>query len=266
MELYERGTANIWTDPHIRQQLVKAHLDPDTEAASRNPTAVRETVEWVVRGTAESGKLIDLGCGPGLYAEAYAVKSWNVCGVDINAASLEHARNSAARKGLSIRYREASYLESFTDETFDIGTCIYCDFGALVPQQQTRFLENARRLIVPGGYLVLDVFGPGISQTKTEAKTWTRNDEPGFWSNRPCYVLTEIAHFPDERVWGHKYIVITDDRETQSFVIWDHYFTEPEITTILEQSGFVVEEIERNLIAKNDFAAGDVLFVRARRR
>ncbi|TVR57509.1 MAG: class I SAM-dependent methyltransferase [Spirochaetaceae bacterium] len=264
MKLYEHGTANIWTDPHIRKQMVRAHLDPGTEAASRNPRTIEKTVEWILHGTVQPGKLIDLGCGPGLYAEKYAEKSWDVCGVDINGASLEYARASAANKGLTIRYREASYLEPFTDETFDLATCIYCDFGALTVHLQREFLANVHRLIVPGGLFLFDVFGPGISRAKAEGKTWTRHDEAGFWSSLPCYVLSETRHFADECVWGTKYVVIADDGEAKSYVVWDHYFTEATIGALLEEFGFAVDEIKRDLIPTGDFAADDVLFVRAR--
>lgn len=226
---------------------------------------IEKTVEWIIRGIEQPGKLIDLGCGPGLYAEKFAEKSWNVYGVDINAASLEYARNSAANRGLAIRYRELSYLEPFTDETFDLATCIYCDFGALSVYLQREFLANVHRLIVPGGHFVFDVFGPGVSRSKAEGKTWTRHDGAGFWSSRPCYVLSETGHFSDEYVWGTKYVVITDDGEAQSYVVWDHYFTEATIKALLAEFGFAVDEIKRDLITKNEFAADDVLFVRARR-
>jgi hypothetical protein len=35
--LYERTTEKFWTDPHIAKQMLAAHIDPNTDAASRRP-------------------------------------------------------------------------------------------------------------------------------------------------------------------------------------------------------------------------------------
>ena len=71
-ELYEKGTAVMWTDPYISQQLLQIHLDPDVDLASRKYTTIESTAEWVLaRASIEQMNILDLGCGPGLYSELY---------------------------------------------------------------------------------------------------------------------------------------------------------------------------------------------------
>jgi len=265
MELYEPGTANIWTDLHIREQMLLAHLYSATDAASRNPATSRATVDWILHDRNKPGILIDFGCGPGLYAEIFARRGWNVLGIDINVFSLEYARKVASEKNLDIQYLEGSYLEPFSEAVFDLGVCIYCDFGALQVSQQKQFLNNANKLIVPGGRFVFDVFGPGLSKTKEEGKAWTRESAGGFWSKRPCYVLSEVEHFETEGVWGQKYIVIPDGEEPKTYVLWDHYFTEEKVSKLLGEFGFEVEEFKSSLVNKNEFTSEDVLFIKARK-
>lgn len=265
MELYEAGDANIWTDPYIRKQMLAAHLNPDTEAATRKPSTIAATVDWILKDHPHAGSMVDLGCGPGLYAERFAAHKWSVLGVDINATSLDYARTSSRAKGLEITYLERSYLDAFTDERFDLAICIYCDFGALTREQQGAFLRNAAKILKPGGTLVLDVFGPRISSGKTEGKSWTREEANSFWSAKPCHVLSECRHFADDAVWGQKYVVIPDGEPSRTYILWDHYFTAETIGSRLAEYEFGIVEIESSIVKQNDFASEDVLFVKARK-
>ncbi len=266
MRLYESSEHTIWTDKYIAKRLLQAHLNADSDAASRRPAIVEKTVNWITKNLRPPLDMIDLGCGPGLYAEIFAKRGYSVTGVDLNRESLRHARRSARANRLPIRYVHGDYLGAFSKRTFDLATCIYCDFGALTRPQQSRFLRNAHRLLKPNGTLIFDVFGPGISSTKSAGKSWEAFGKQGFWSNRAHYVLSETAHFPRARVWGQKYVVLEHNRKPRNFVMWDHYFTAPELTAMLKKAGFRVLEIKQHLIPKSDFASNDVLFVRAQKQ
>ena len=42
-----RGNAYLWTDPHVSNQMLAFHLDPDADAASRDVKTVDRTVTWI---------------------------------------------------------------------------------------------------------------------------------------------------------------------------------------------------------------------------
>ena len=84
-EIYTKGTATIWTDPHISKQLLAIHLHKEIDLASRRQTTIDQTVSWIINKT--SGKklnILDLGCGPGLYAEQLAARGHQVTGMDFS--------------------------------------------------------------------------------------------------------------------------------------------------------------------------------------
>lgn len=264
MQLYEQGDAFLWTDPHIAQGMLDAHLNPEHHAASRKPELIAATVAWILHTQPQAGSLVDLGCGPGLYAEHFAQAGWQVLGLDINALSLAHARQSAQSKGLPIEYRQASYLEPFGTQQFDLATCIYCDFGALIPAQQRSFLANVQQALRVGGSMVLDVFGPSFGANKQQGQTWQRYEQASFWSPEPCYLLTETHYFAEQAAWGHKYIVIPDAGPRKTYIVWDHCFSGERITALLAEFGFVVEQIDARLISEQ--TAEEVLLLRARKQ
>ncbi|HEY5730513.1 MAG TPA: class I SAM-dependent methyltransferase [Anaerolineales bacterium] len=68
------GEALFWNDPYISMQMLKAHLDPNIDAASRKPEIIDRSVRWLMGtlGLKAGASILDLGCGPGLYASRFA--------------------------------------------------------------------------------------------------------------------------------------------------------------------------------------------------
>lgn len=259
------STEKIWTDPHMSKMLLAAHLDSNTDAASRRPEVVDAIVGWVRDRIRPDGRLLDLGCGPGLYAGRFARAGFSVTGVDINPLSIEHARSVAAKDGLDIRYLLGDYLELDLDSSYDAALCVYCDFGALDDDQQVRFLETAGRLLVPGGRLVFDVFGPGLSGTMAEGRTTERHGQGGFWSPLPHELEVDTVFLPATSRWIRTSTLREEGRAPRTFVLSDRIFTPAGIESLLRDAGFRLVETARDLVPPNAFTSSDVLFVVAER-
>lgn len=45
--LYEKTKAAFWNDEYISKQMLKAHLDPDFEGASRKLKFIEKSVDWI---------------------------------------------------------------------------------------------------------------------------------------------------------------------------------------------------------------------------
>lgn len=132
------------------------------------------------------GRLLDVGCGGGAHALAFAEHGWSVTGVDVSAAQLELAR----QRGVDVVEADAAELP-FEDASFDAAVSLFThtdveDFAAV--------LGEVARVLRPGGQLVylgvhpcfvgphafvhgLDVpnLHPGYRDTSY------RNEAPGIW-------------------------------------------------------------------------------------
>ncbi len=93
------GEQLFWNDPHIAQQMLAAHLSQNTDAASRNKETIAQTVDWLVDYLQlKIGQtVLDLGCGPGLYATRLAQQGLMVTGVDYSQNSIEYATRAGLR-------------------------------------------------------------------------------------------------------------------------------------------------------------------------
>lgn len=266
LQLYQRSKHNIWTDAYIAQNMLKAHLDYTHDAASRNLKTIERTVAWIDAVAEGKRTLLDLGCGPGIYAQALAALGYTVTGVDISASSLAYARQAALAAHQPITYLCQDYVTTPLPGRYDLAICIYCDFGALIPAEQARFLKNVHAALDENGILIFDVFGPGLCRVCKEERSWRYQATADFWSATPHYTLSEHLHFSAANAWGHRTIIIEEDSPAKEYINWDQYYTVAEITALLAQHGLTVEVIQPDLVAENSFTSNDVLFVKARKR
>jgi len=262
-KLYSRSKNNIWTDKWISKNMLAAHLDISNDAASRNINTINKTIDWISQSIASNSRLLDLGCGPGLYAEIFCRKGNAVTGIDISRRSINYAKRSASKQHLAIKYIHQDYIEENIEGIFDSAVCIYCDFGALIPSEQINLLKNIHAVLTKDGILIFDVFTKGLSRNKKEQKQWTYYKDGGFWNRKPHFVLEETVHYPQNNAWGSRSIVIADD--TKEYITWDTYYSRDQIAALLKDNGFKLEEINEDLIEKNDFTSNEVMFIKARR-
>lgn len=93
---YTRSESKFWEDSHISKYMLEAHLNSEKDAASRTHRFMDESVQWIkaLLPPNEYPKLLDLGCGPGLYCERFWASGYNVTGVDYAKRSIDYARAS----------------------------------------------------------------------------------------------------------------------------------------------------------------------------
>ncbi|TGG95810.1 bifunctional 2-polyprenyl-6-hydroxyphenol methylase/3-demethylubiquinol 3-O-methyltransferase UbiG [Natronospirillum operosum] len=96
-------------------------------------------------------KLLDVGCGGGLLAEAMAVRGAQVLGIDLSTIALDVAREHAQAGGLNVDYRHSA-VEELDEQDFDIITCL--EMLEHVPAPEAIIAACAERL-KPGGDLIV---------------------------------------------------------------------------------------------------------------
>lgn len=81
-KVYEESSSAFWNDENISKFMLEAHLNPNFEGASRNHEFIQKSVNWIDEycNGGNGKKLLDLGCGPGIYAELLADKGFHVTG------------------------------------------------------------------------------------------------------------------------------------------------------------------------------------------
>lgn len=234
----------LWSDPHTSAQMLAFHLDEDSDLASRNAAFIERSVSWLVSrfDIGPSSRVIDFGCGPGLYTSRLARTGAAVTGVDFSARSLQHARQQAERESLNIRYLQQDYLtwSAGAAERFDLATLIMCDYCAMGPERRRQLLERIRDGLGPDGALVLDVYGLDRFQAFTEECRFEANLLNGFFAAEPYYGFLHRYRYPAARVTLDHYTIVRAGG-CDHWYNWLAHFTPEMLTRELRQAGFAVE-------------------------
>lgn len=236
--LYEKGTSVMWTDPYISKQLLELHINPDHDLASRSRAKIELVSDWIsARLDKPKMEVLDLGCGPGLYAELLARKGHSVTGIDFSACSIQYATRQAKEKQLDIRYLNKNYLELDIENQFDLIMMIYLDFCALLPEERDKVLENIYRALKKGGLFICDIVNEKNLDEKTISQSW-EIQEKGFWKGTPYIALTSGYHYPEAKTLANHHIVIGVDNKAYTYIFWNHYYEKEDMVKILESKGF----------------------------
>ncbi len=238
-KLYAPSTNQFWNDKYISKFVLDSHLNPSVEAASRNPGFIDKSVSWIARTAPPSQyqKLLDLGCGPGLYAERFSRADYTVTGIDFSERSIEYAKKQAVIHNRSISYLCQDYLEIAYNNYFDIVTLIYCDFGVLSTWDRATLMSSVYRGLKPGGKFILDVFTLVQHQGKKETSEWKYHPDNGFWSNQPHLCLNSFYRYDEDNTVLQQTIVV-DENGVECYNIWEHCFTKEDLLSEAKAAGF----------------------------
>lgn len=240
---YQQGTHNIWQDEHIAKGMLEAHLAPDSDAASY----AHKTIDTICRylsqrlGLTPGAKLMDLGCGPGLYCQRFAQAGLTVTGVDMSPDSIAYARAQANTTKQSIRYVHQSYLSDLPCDNQDAILMISKDFGVLPPDQRRALLGSIYQSLKPGGSFAMDVSSIAAFEAlqKQPAQSWGVEPQ-GYWRPHPHLWLQQRTLFNQQQVACNQFVV-ADHQQTAIYLIHQTYYTPQRITQEAEQAGFIVQ-------------------------
>lgn len=259
--LYAPGTNKLWDDEHISKGMLEAHLSPDWDAATRNHAFVDASVSWVaqIAPPSRQGALLDLGCGPGLYAERFGKAGYLVTGIDFSLRSIEYAKEQARQNKSDIEYHYQNYLTMEYREQFDVITLIYCDYAVLPVSERHALLGKVHQALRPGGKFIFDVFTPRMRRAEKHA--WNHNAQGGFFSAKPHLCLESVYQYDDaDQTELRQSIIVTQDT-VDCYNIWDHFFTREALLSEISAAGFSASELYGDVAGKAFTETGDTICV-----
>ena len=247
-QIYERPAPfssytadDLWTDPHTSERMLEFHIDGETDLASRGTEFINRSVDWFSRltGLAPGSRLLDLGCGPGLYSNRLASTGAEVVGVDFSERSIAYAE-ATADPAARPSYVLGNYLDVEVPGTFDVVLLAMCDYGALSPDQRAELLQRIRGWLRQGGRFIFDVYSTRSLDERKEGVTYARDLMDGFWSAEPYHGFHHTFVYRDERVILDKYEIIESHR-SRTVYNWLQCFTEADLRAELEASALTID-------------------------
>ncbi|CAK7006749.1 MAG: Ubiquinone biosynthesis O-methyltransferase, mitochondrial [Desulfovibrio sp.] len=184
-----------WDEPGFSSRMLGNHLSQEHDWASRTNAVIDAQVAFLHRSLPERARILDLGCGPGLYTSKLAALGHTCTGVDFSPASISHAQShaqSTAGAG-SITYIQEDIRNFRATETFDAVLLLFGEINAFSRRDAAKILSNAVRALRPGGLLFVEAHTfDAIREIGQLPPVWQGN-ESGLFSEKPHLCLEE--HF-----------------------------------------------------------------------
>ncbi|MCA9980311.1 MAG: class I SAM-dependent methyltransferase [Anaerolineales bacterium] len=231
-----------WNDPAFSERMLREHLDQTHGAASRTDTERAHQIQWLWRqlNLYSGSSLLDVTCGPGLYAVALAEQGLLVTGVDFAPASIRYARNLAEQKGVADR---CTFIEAdvrgydFGTQCFDAAVVLYGQLAVMSIDEAQALLTAVGRALKPGARLVLELLDQErVDKTKS---SWWYTDNSGLWGDTPYLHLGERRWLADEQLSMERfYIVQLETGHMDEIILCDQTYSIASLTTMLHTAGF----------------------------
>jgi len=240
--------AELWTNEHTSEKMLEYHLNESVDAASRNHAFINRSSEWIINkfNLNVNSKVIDFGCGPGLYTSRFAKCGAEVTGIDFSKRSLNYAQKEADNKNFKINYIHTNYLEYEPNEKYDLITMIMCDFTVLSPAQRKVLLTKFYKLLKPGGSILLDVYSNNFYNLKQEQAVYEFNMLNNFWSINDYYCFLNTFKYENEKLVLDMY-TIYDKSGKRCVYNWLQCFSEQSIKKEFDENNLAITELYSNV-------------------
>ncbi|MCP4228923.1 MAG: class I SAM-dependent methyltransferase [bacterium] len=267
-EPWAEGDNIPWNDPDFSRRMLKEHLDQSYDAASRRTEIIDKHVNWIhgslLKG--EPGKILDLGCGPGLYSSRLAKLGHECTGIDYSPASIEYAREQADAKGLNIDYRLGDIRETGFGGGYGLAMLIFGEFNVFCREHSTELLKRINDALPPDGILLMEAQTFNAVKSKgNEPRSWFAS-EGGLFSDEPHICLKENFWDKSREVATTRYIVVdAESGVSTSFAQSAQGYDTDGYKSLLDKYGFVEVEFYPLLGGVKDECAGDLITIVARK-
>jgi len=242
------GGGNLpWDDPDFSERMLREHLDQSHGAATRVEAERAVQLDWIWRQLRlKSGhKVLDVTCGPGLYAVALAQRGCEVTGVDFSPAAIAYARALAAENrvdGSCTFVQQDVRRMTPAEAEFDAALLLYGQLGVFERSEALALLAKIAGALKPGGRLLVEL----LDQERVDKKdrTWWFTGDKGLWGERPFLHLGERMWLAGEHLVMERFHTMDlETGELQEIVLCDQTYALDEMAQILRGAGFSTVDV-----------------------
>ena len=129
-------------------------------------------VEYVERHLPNSGKALDLGCGPGRNAIYLAKQGWDVDAVDLSQEAIRWAEERASEAGVQVNFilKDLFALE-IEEAKYDLVYDSGC-FHYVAPHRRLTYLDVIKKALKPVGCFAITCFKAGGKYGGSDLSDW----------------------------------------------------------------------------------------------
>lgn len=236
-EPWSEGDKIPWDEPDFSHRMLRVHLSQDHDWASRRVSKIDAQIAWITQNLLpQPSKILDLGCGPGLYCTRLASQGHTCTGIDFSPASIAYAREQSSPR---CTYHQADVRQADFGFGYDLVMFIFGEFNVFRPEDGAHILRKAAAALHPGGHLLLEVNTFEAVRRQSLPPTSWYSTPNGLFSERPHLCLEERFWHPERHVTTERYLIIdAQTSEVTRYAASTQAYTPEDYRALLESCGF----------------------------
>lgn len=257
-----------WDEPAFSQRMLEEHLSQTHDLASRREPLVEAHIRFIqqqlIKG--QHARVLDLGCGPGLYLHRLARRGHRGHGIDFSPASIGYAREVATDDSLDCTFEQADLRETSFGEGFDLVLLIFGQLNVFERERARDILQRAHAALVPGGTLLLEPQDPNAIRGAAEDTSDWSVVPRGLFASTPHLLLHErFWDEPTRTATDRWYVVDAESAAVHHHAMSTCSYTSDELSALLTTIGFKNVGLHASLAGKDEPATPGLFTVVASR-
>lgn len=230
-----------WDDPDFSRRMLSEHLSQEHDLASRRTEWIEQQVQWIHAELLNSkpSRILDLGCGPGLYCHRLVRLGHQCAGIDFGPASIAYARQHNPEPS-RCRFVLGDLRRAEFGGPYDLAMFLYGELNVFPSADAFAILAKTRDCLEPGGRLIAEVQTAESVERMGHEESVEKEYESGLFSERPHCCRTESCWLPEQKVALQTFTVT--ERETGSTRVYrstTQAWPKDEVAGLLRRAGYV---------------------------
>jgi SAM-dependent methyltransferase len=216
-----------WDQPIIQDILLKYYRD----WLFNTPEIARDMVEKIISISKikPPGQVLDVGCGLGYHATAFAQKGFQVFAFDPGDKYLEIAHSHIAKEGVDVNLHQMKCSDLDESERFALAWAGWYCPGQLSPSEVKQDFRRIYKSLSPGGWFVSNVAGKPKIPSSEKVRNWRQLPD--------CFAFSEKWA---EEIYFHEHcwFVYPMANKVIKVIEVERMYGVREITPLLVETGF----------------------------
>jgi SAM-dependent methyltransferase len=230
-----------WNDPELSQRMLLEHLSQFNDAASRRKSIIKKHVQFIHTEilTKKPSRILDLGCGPGLYSIRLAKLGHTCVGIDFAPAAVEFAQETASSENVNCTFKLEDFTRADYGNNYDLVIMVFSELNTLALGEIKEILRRSFQSLVKGGKLLIEVPSfDAVYQIGNQPPIWY-SEESGVFSEEPYICLTESFWDESTSTAVERYYVIPESGgPVVEFINRTRAFEESDYQEMMLDAGF----------------------------
>jgi SAM-dependent methyltransferase len=231
---FEEGNLTLWSDDYIADNVLRRHLDGNVDSGSRKRNTIIEAAKWITSKCIEKSCILDIGCGPGLYADLLCEGGFTYHGIDASKYQIKYAIENCSSE--NVTFEIVDFRKYQPSEEYCAVLLLYGIYSLYDYNDRIELLNKIKKCLKTKGKIFIEVFTKQHYANRKETRDWEYVIKDGFWSKNSYLELNAFYRYDNLDLYLVQAAKVQDDIYVWN--AWTQTFSPESLIEELKVAGF----------------------------